>query len=111
MQFTRHPTALFERGQLLGIRIQTSGGDRDPGVGSQHLDETLVFGGEDTVAGARKKEVAQYLAAMTNRHAEKFDQLRMMGGIPGEFRMPADVAGSNRLAVGDQRAEDPVDAW
>ena len=83
MQFARHSTALLEHGQLLGIGIESSGRDRDSGVSGQHLDETLVFGGEGPAPTARKEEVAQNLAAVANRHAKKLDQLRMVGGIPG----------------------------
>src|SRR2546429_3076274 len=102
MQSACPPTALFLHGQLRGVRIETSRRNRHAGVGSQHLDEPLIFGAKNASPGAREEEVAEDLAAVANGHAEEFDQLRMFRGIPGEFRMPADIARSNRLAVGDE---------
>src|SRR5947207_14112226 len=107
MQFARHPTALFLHGQLLGVRIETSRRNRHAGVGSQHLDEPLIFGATNAAPGGREEELAEELAAVANGHAEEFDQPRTFRGIPGEVRMSSDIARSNPRGAAEERTKAP----
>jgi hypothetical protein len=101
------PQGLQAARPVAGLLVQAGVGDRHPGLGGEHHQRALVVVVELRRAPLLGQvDVAEDLAARTDRRAEERPHRRVVGREADRTRVAGDLGQAQRPGVIDQHAED-----